>query len=64
MFRLLVVILFYCTMKSVTHHIRGFIERLLKAIQRVLGSHKQPLEQWFRTTDRDQWWVSTIALYP
>jgi len=41
-------------MKSVTQNIRGFIERLLRAAQRVLGSRMRPSKQWLRTTDLDQ----------
>jgi len=33
-------------MKSVLQNIRGFIERLLKVAQGVLGSRMQPSEQW------------------
>jgi len=37
---------------SAAQNIRGFIERLLRAIQRVLGTgtHMRLSEQWLRTT--------------
>ena len=43
-------VLFHCRTKSVTQNIRSFIERLLRAAQRVLGSHMRLSEQWLRTT--------------
>jgi len=35
---------------SVTQNDGGFVERLLRAAQRVLGSHMLPLQQWLRTS--------------
>jgi len=37
-------------MKSVTQNIQIFIERLLRATQRVLGNGMQLSEQWLKTT--------------
>jgi len=43
-------LLFYSRKKCVRQNIRGFIERLLRAAQRVLGNRMRLSEQWFRTT--------------
>jgi len=44
-------VLFYSRTKSVTQNIRGFIEKLLRAARRVLGSHMRLSEQWLRNTN-------------
>jgi len=39
---------------SVAQNFRGFVERLLRAAQRVLGSRMWLSQEWLRTTDQDQ----------
>ena len=43
-------VLFYSRTKSVTQNIRHFIERMLRATQRVSGSRMRPSEPRLRTT--------------
>jgi len=43
-------VLFCCTTKSVAQNIKGFVERLLRAVKKVLGRRLQLSEQWLRTT--------------
>jgi len=50
-------VLFYSRTKSVTQNIKGFIERVLRAAQRVLGSHMRLSELWLRTTQFVTWHV-------
>jgi len=38
-------VLFYYRTKSIAHNIRGFIERLLRAAQKVLGSRIRPRKE-------------------
>ena len=47
-------VLFYCRTKSVTQNIRGFIERLLRAAVRVLGSRTRLSERWLKTTGPEE----------
>jgi len=58
-------VLFYCTTKSasVTQIIRGFIEGLLRAAQRVLGSRMRRSGPWLRTAalDHSNDFISTKA---
>jgi len=45
-------VLLYSRTKSLTQNIRGFIERLQRATQKVLGVGMPFSEQWLRTTER------------
>jgi len=46
-------VLFYCRTKSVTQDIRGFVERLVRASERVLEGHTRPSESRLRNTAID-----------
>ena len=47
-------VLFYSRTKSLTQNIRRFIERMLRATQRVPGSRIRPSEQGLRTTGQHE----------